>query len=80
MSTLHNAYASIYSIAFSKLARGFDTDIDDVVFLLHHGLLTLAQLESVVNHGMREGQKFDIMPSELRNNWWALQQRLSRAQ
>jgi hypothetical protein len=69
-----------YSIAFSKLARGFDTDIDDVVFLLRHGLLTLAQLESVVNHGMRDGQKFDIMPSELRNNWRALQQRLSRAQ
>jgi hypothetical protein len=36
-----------YTIALSKLDRGFDTDIEDVLFLLHQKLITFEQLELV---------------------------------
>jgi hypothetical protein len=36
--------ADPYSIALSKLDRGFDTDLDDVVFLVEHGFVDLHEL------------------------------------
>jgi hypothetical protein len=37
--------ADPYSIALSKLDRGFDTDLDDLVFLVRRKLVTLEELE-----------------------------------
>ena len=34
-----------YSIAISKIDRGFDTDLQDVLFLIKNGLITFEQLE-----------------------------------
>lgn len=38
-----------YSIALSKLDRGFDSDIEDVVFLLRRGFVELTQLGSLLS-------------------------------
>lgn len=38
-----------YSIALSKLDRGFDSDIEDIVFLLRRGLVELPQLDALLN-------------------------------
>ena len=41
-----------YSIAFSKVDRGFDTDLDDVAFLLQRELIEISELERLVHDVM----------------------------
>lgn len=57
-----------YTIALSKLDRGLDTDIEDVLFLLHHDFITLAELESVIDDALERAQGFDIIPDEIRQH------------
>jgi hypothetical protein len=54
-----------YSIALSKIDRGFDTDIDDVVFLVSHKLVTLAELERLLHELLPQAGEFDINPQEM---------------
>lgn len=61
-----------YSIALSKLDRGFESDIEDIVFLIKHGLVSLPQLEQVVEDAIPHARKFDINPHELREHLQAL--------
>lgn len=61
-----------YSIALSKVARGFETDLEDVVFLLRRKLITFKELEAMVQEAMPRAQEFDINPQEFRQNWAAL--------
>jgi hypothetical protein len=35
----------LYTIALSKIARGFESDIEDVLFVLREGLISLPELE-----------------------------------
>jgi hypothetical protein len=69
---LINRYGSIdvyvfdpYSIALSKLARGFDTDIQDVVFLLNQEIIELDPLSKFVEDALPEAWNYDIDPKEL---------------
>lgn len=62
-----------YSIALSKVARGFETDLEDVVFLLRRKLITLKELETMVQAALPRAQEFDIDPHEFRQNWETLQ-------
>jgi len=39
----------LYSIALSKIARGFESDLEDVVFMLHEGLIEFGELERHFN-------------------------------
>jgi hypothetical protein len=61
-----------YSIALSKVARGFETDLEDVVFLLRRKLVTFKELEAMVQATLPQAQAFDINPQEFRQNWEAL--------
>lgn len=54
-----------YTIALSKIDRGFDTDIEDIIFLIRQGLITLTQLETVVSNAMARAQEFDISPTAM---------------
>lgn len=58
----------LYSIALSKTARGFETDLQDVLFLLRQGLITLEQLEAHVAAALPYAAQFDIVPDELRQH------------
>lgn len=57
-----------YTIALSKIDRGFDTDIEDIIFLLRQGLITLEQLEIVVSDASRQAQAFALNPITMREH------------
>lgn len=54
-----------YSIALSKLARGFDSDIQDVLFLLDNGFILIADLTGYVEKAKENAWDYDINPVEL---------------
>lgn len=49
-----------YTIALSKLDRGYDTDLEDVLFLLHQGLIQVEQLQGITEEAITEAQKFAL--------------------
>jgi hypothetical protein len=66
----------LYSIALSKIARGFEPDLEDVLFLLKQGLIEFGELEKYFKIILPVVQQMDIVPSEfmayfeaLRNQW-----------
>ena len=54
-----------YSIALSKLDRGFEADLEDVIFLIQRGLVSLPQLGQVVEATLPHARKFDMNTREL---------------
>ena len=56
----------LYSIALSKIARGFESDIEDVMFMLHEDLIKFGDLEHYFNDVLPAASKADIIPSEFR--------------
>ena len=67
----------LYSIALSKIARGFESDIEDVLFLLKQKLVSFELLEQYFNIVIPEAPKIDIDRFEyskyfegLRNRWY----------
>jgi hypothetical protein len=49
-----------YTIALSKLDRGFETDIEDIVFLIHGSLITFEQLERFALTALKRASEFDM--------------------
>lgn len=49
-----------YSIALSKIARGFEADLEDVVFMLNTDLIEFAELERLFNAVLPDAPKADI--------------------
>lgn len=58
-----------YSIALSKLARGLETDIQDVIFLLQQDIISIRQLAEFVEEAMPLAWDYDIFPSDLRSHF-----------
>jgi hypothetical protein len=56
----------LYSIALSKIARGFETDLDDVMFLLRERHIKFGELEAHFNAILPDAPKADVLPSEFR--------------
>jgi hypothetical protein len=66
----------LYSISLSKIARGFDADIEDVLFLLKKRLISFELLEQYFHIVLPDAPKVDIDRNEfavyfeeLRNHW-----------
>lgn len=57
--------ADPYSIALSKLDRGFDTDLDDIVFLIRHKHVALVVLDRITHDALSLAGKFDFHPDIL---------------
>lgn len=57
--------ADPYSIALSKLDRGFDTDLDDIAFLIQHNYIVLEELERLTKNALAQARKFDFSPEIL---------------
>ncbi|MCP5093971.1 MAG: hypothetical protein GY943_00300, partial [Chloroflexi bacterium] len=55
-----------YTIALSKLSRGFETDLQDVLFLLRQKIIELSELTRYVEAALPQAWDFDIDPKELR--------------
>jgi hypothetical protein len=63
-----------YSIALSKVDRGFEADLQDVVFLIRQGIINLEQLEVYVTAAMPHAAKFDMIPADLRQHLQVIRQ------
>ena len=57
-----------FSIALSKLARGFESDVQDVLFLLQIGIIEIDVLTKFVEDSLPVAWDYDIDPFELRNH------------
>lgn len=66
----------LYSIALSKIARGFETDLEDVEFLLGHGLIEFAELERHFQTILPRAAKADIDPKEFRGYFEEIRRRI----
>lgn len=66
----------LYTIALSKIARGFDTDLEDVVFLIKNGLINLPELQRLYQIILPLSPKADIIPQEFEQYFQELLRRL----
>jgi hypothetical protein len=55
----------IHSIALSKLDRGFDTDVDDIIFLIQRNHISLNELERIMHDALPYARKYDLNPDIL---------------
>ena len=55
-----------YTIAQSKLDRGFDTDIEDILFLVQRQLVTLEKLEDFLETAVTKARQFNLDPIAMR--------------
>jgi hypothetical protein len=65
-----------YTIALSKIDRGFDTDLDDVVFLIKNGHVEINELERVIENALPHALEFDMDPKEVLAHLQELRNRL----
>ncbi|MBK8050032.1 MAG: hypothetical protein IPK16_24775 [Anaerolineales bacterium] len=65
-----------YAIALGKLDRGFDTDIDDIVFLVHQKLVTMPELGEVVAAAIQRSYGYDLSPSTIQTTLRLVNERL----
>jgi hypothetical protein len=54
--------ADPYIMALSKLDRGFDTDFDDIIFLIRQNLISLNELERIMQDALPHARKYDLNP------------------
>lgn len=68
--------ADPYVIALSKLDRAFDTDFDDLIFLIRRNLVELDQLEQITRNALSRAREFDMNPDDLLAHLQELKHRL----
>jgi hypothetical protein len=54
-----------YSIALSKVDRGFETDLEDLIFLIQHNQINVEELEQIIKKSLSHAGKFDFHPEIL---------------
>ena len=67
----------LYSIALSKIARGFEADVEDVMFLLSEGLIGFEELESHFEAILPDAPRADILPGEFRHHFEEIRRRVA---
>lgn len=65
-----------YAIALSKLDRGLDSDLADIVFLVRRGLVVMDQMERVLATALPLAIQYDMDPSAMRRHLAVVRQRL----
>ena len=68
----------LYSIALSKIARGFETDLDDVLFMLNENLIEINELERLFELILPNAKRADIIPREFQAYFEDVKQRFTR--
>ena len=66
----------LYTIALSKIARGFEADLEDVLFMLGEGLIEFTELERLFKQVLPRSAEADIIPQEFREYFEELRRRL----
>lgn len=54
-----------YAIALSKIDRGFESDIEDVLFLIRQNFITVVYLEQIMADAMVQAGPFDLNPEAM---------------
>ena len=67
----------LYSIALSKISRGFESDLEDVEFLLKRGLIEFPELERHFRTILPQAGKTDIDPTEFQGYFNEIRKRQS---
>ena len=67
----------LYSIALSKIARGFEADFEDVVFMLRERLIEFDELKRFFELILPRAPQADIVPHEFRAYFAELRRRIS---
>ena len=67
--------ADPYSIALSKLDRGFDTDIDDIIFLVKRHLVDIPKLERIMQEALPRAHEFDMNATQVTAHFKVLKDR-----
>lgn len=65
-----------HSLALSKIDRGFDTDIEDVVFLIQRGFIRFDHLRTLVEEALERAGEFSLSRAELQDHLYAVEQHL----
>jgi Nucleotidyltransferase of unknown function (DUF6036) len=68
-----------YSIALSKIARGFEADLEDVTFMLREDLIEFEELQQHFESILPDAPKADIIPSEFRDYFEEIRRRWREA-
>jgi len=68
--------ADPYSIALSKVARGFDTDLDDIIFLLQNKFISMNELVLYVEKALESTRDYDMDKAEVEVPLLELKKRL----
>ena len=68
----------LYTIALSKIARGFEADLEDVIFLLQGGLIEFAELEQIFKQVLPQASQVDIIPQEFEDYFAELRRRMRK--
>jgi len=66
-----------YIIALSKLDRGLDTDIQDIVFLVEQGRIDLDRLAGQIKAAEPLAQAYDLEPAAMERHLAVVRRRLS---
>lgn len=66
-----------YSIALSKIARGFEADLEDVVFLWRKGLIGFEELERYFRAVLPRASQADIIPQEFEDYFEEVRRRVA---
>jgi hypothetical protein len=66
-----------YSIALSKIARGFEADLEDVVFLWREGLIAFGELERHFRTVLPRAAQADIIPREFEDYFEEVRRRIA---
>ncbi len=65
-----------YIIAFSKVERGFDTDIEDVIFLINNKYIEPEIMTTRIRNTLLQANKYDIDGNSVMNHWHDILQQL----
>ncbi|MCJ7549814.1 MAG: hypothetical protein MUQ30_09050 [Anaerolineae bacterium] len=68
-----------YSIALSKIARGFEADLEDVIFMWREGLIEFDVLECHFQAVLPSAAQADIIPREFREYFDDVRRRIAAA-
>ena len=66
-----------YSIALSKIARGFEADLEDVVFMWREGVIAFDELERQFEAVLPRAAEADIIPQEFREYLTEVRRRIA---
>jgi hypothetical protein len=68
-----------YTIALSKVARGFEADLEDVMFMLQQSLIDFGELERHFHAVLPDAPKADIIPDEFRDYFEEVRRRVEES-